>query len=221
MSRLFSYTIRVDDGAAPNPFRGLCTLAICKPAIRRVADVGDWVVGLGSVNAPSGNLGGHLVYAMRVTRVLTFEEYFHEARKSWPHRIPNINSKDLSERLGDCIYDFSSGQPVQLPSVHGAGNIETDLGGRNVLVSDDFYYFGGRAIPLPDSLKPICHQTQGHRSTANAPFFNSFVNWIRGLNLKTGQLHGWPDFMIDWENIDACGGCTIRAIDDNEDREVC
>jgi hypothetical protein len=43
MTRLFSYTIPVDDGAAPNPFRGMCTLAICKPTIRRVAKKGDWV----------------------------------------------------------------------------------------------------------------------------------------------------------------------------------
>jgi hypothetical protein len=45
MPRLFSYTVRVDDGAAPNPFRGLCTLAICKPAIRRGAgrlDCRNW-----------------------------------------------------------------------------------------------------------------------------------------------------------------------------------
>lgn len=45
--RLFSYCIPVDDGAAPNPFWGVCTLAICKPAIRRVAEVGDWIAGVG------------------------------------------------------------------------------------------------------------------------------------------------------------------------------
>jgi hypothetical protein len=46
---LFTYCIPYDDGAAPNPFWGLCTLAICKPSIRRVAKEGDWVVGTGSV----------------------------------------------------------------------------------------------------------------------------------------------------------------------------
>lgn len=48
--RLFSYCIPVDDGAAPNPFWGVCTLTICKSKIRRVAEIGDWVVGVGSVN---------------------------------------------------------------------------------------------------------------------------------------------------------------------------
>ena len=45
MPNLFSYVLRYDDGAAPNPFWGTCTLAICKPAIRRKANLGDWVVG--------------------------------------------------------------------------------------------------------------------------------------------------------------------------------
>jgi len=58
MARLFSYTIPIDDGAAPNPFNGFCTLTICKPAIRRVARKGDWIAGLGSKNAPSGDLTG-------------------------------------------------------------------------------------------------------------------------------------------------------------------
>lgn len=71
MNRLFSYTIPVDDGAAPNPFDGLCTLAICKPKIRSRAKVGDWVAGLGSKNAPSGDLSGRLVYAMKVDEVMS------------------------------------------------------------------------------------------------------------------------------------------------------
>lgn len=221
MPRLFTYTIPVDDGAAPNPFRGMCTLAICKPAIRRVAEAGDWVAGLGSVKAPSGNLQGRLVYAMRVTEVLTIKEYFLRAKAEWPHRIPDIKSTDLSERLGDCIYDFSGAEPIQLNSVHNEGNVETDLGGVNVLISDDFYYFGRHAKELPRHLLSICHQTQGHRSNANAPFFDPFVSWIRGLGLQTGQLHGWPDYMIDWANVGGCGGCTERALDDKNDIEVC
>ena len=46
MARLFSYTIPVDDWAAPNPFHDICTLASSKPTIRRVAKPGDWIAGL-------------------------------------------------------------------------------------------------------------------------------------------------------------------------------
>lgn len=45
---LFSYVIPHDGGSAPNPYFGICTLAICKPVIRRTAKVEDWVVGLGA-----------------------------------------------------------------------------------------------------------------------------------------------------------------------------
>lgn len=216
MPRLFTYTIPVDDGAAPNPFYGMCSLAICKPGIRRVARPDDWVVGFGSKNAPSGDLSGRLVYAMRVQEVLSLQEYDRQANARLPHRVPNIKSSALPDRLGDCIYDFSNGAPVQRPSVHGKGNVATDLSGENVLISQDFYYFGSRARKLPDYLLPICHQTQGHRSNSNAPYFDQFVAWVRSLVPAPGQ-YGWPDFIVEWGRIEACGGCIPRKLDDEHD----
>ena len=50
METIYSYVLRTDDGAAPNPLWGTCTLTICKPVIRRTAKVGDWVIGVGSAN---------------------------------------------------------------------------------------------------------------------------------------------------------------------------
>ncbi len=43
--RIYAYILKVDSGFAPNPFHGWCTLACCKPAIRRKARPGDWIVG--------------------------------------------------------------------------------------------------------------------------------------------------------------------------------
>ena len=45
---IYSYVVARDYGFAPNPFYGCCTLATCKPIIRRMAQVGDWVIGTGS-----------------------------------------------------------------------------------------------------------------------------------------------------------------------------
>ena len=215
---LFTYTIAVDDGAAPNPFRGMCSLAICKPFIRRTAQVGDWIAGLGSKHASSGDLSGHLVYAMRVEEILTLEEYDRQASARWPHRIPNLNSADLSERLGDCIYDYSRSFPIQRPSVHRQENMDTDLSGKNVLISRDFYYWGRNAIRLPDHLLPICHQTQGHKSISNAPYVEPFVRWFPDLGITKG-MHGWPDFTIDWKKVSSCPCCSIRRLDDELDRK--
>lgn len=219
MERLFTYTIPFDDGAAPNPFHGMCSLAICKPAIRRVAKAGDWVAGLGSKYAPSGDLSKRLVYAMRVEEVLSLEMYDRYALNRWPHRIPNIQSSILQDRLGDCIYDFSKAEtPIQRNSVHGQENIDTDLRGQNVLISKDFYYFGRNAVALPEHLQNICHNTQGHRSNANTPHFQDFVRWIRDHFPTSGQL-GWPGHIIDWEQNTSCRNCTPRKLDGELDAE--
>jgi hypothetical protein len=218
MTTLFTYTITHDDGAAPNPFHGVCTLAICKPSIRRVAAPGDWVVGLGSRNAPGGDLSGKVVYAMRVESSVSFRDYDKIANKKWPGKVPDVTSLDLSKRLGDCIYDFSSGQPVQRPGVHGPQDQKKDLSGRNVLMSKHFFYFGGRALPLPEHLLGLCHQTQGHRSRMNDPYVSDFIEWIHGGSLRPGQLYGWPDYLLDWEQIQKTG---CRERDDDQDEGSC
>lgn len=217
--RLYTYIVRTDDGAAPNPFGGMCSLTICKPKIRSSAKKGDWIVGVGSRNAPSGDLSGRVIYAMKVDEVVPLQDYDRRAPKDWRHKIPNVHSLDLASRLGDCIYDFSSGhRPAQRPGVHGPMNIKTDLSGKNALVSKDFYYFGGRAKPLPANLIHICPVTRGHRSHKNEPYRAAFENWIRNLNLNTGQLYGWPDAILDWDMVAQCGGCIDRADDpDAED----
>lgn len=56
---LYTYCIPYDDGVAPNPLWGICTLVICKPGIRRVAKKGDWVVGTVSKNTPIGDISKH------------------------------------------------------------------------------------------------------------------------------------------------------------------
>jgi len=221
MPRLFTYTIPIDDGAAPNPFDGMCSLAICKPSIRRVAKEGDWVAGLGSVRAPGGNRYGQLVYAMRVDEVISMEEYDRFALERWPYRIPNIDSTNVKERLGDCIYNFSSGMPEQRRGVHDGGNQKTDLGGLKVLLSWHFYYFGNKAMPLPENLVGICHQGQGHKSNANAPFFQSFVDWIEERKWIPTHLYGQPDFQFDWsDNDQRCISCRIREKDGQSDLDL-
>ena len=210
MPRLFSYTIPFDDGAAPNPFRGVCTLAICKPKIRLKAKLGDWVAGLGSKRAPSGDLSRRLIYAMRVDQVVTWRDYDSLAPTHWPHRIPNLESPIISDRLGDCLYDFSGGAPVQRAGMHGPQNSATDLSGQNVLISRHYFYFGHNAIPLPPQLAGIVHQTQAHKVNANAPFVESFIAWIYGLNLEPCHLYGWPDRVPDWATLPR-SGCAARC----------
>ncbi len=189
---VYSYCLRHDDGAAPNPYWGVCTLAICKPAIRRTASVGDWVVGLGSKRSPCGDISSKLVYAMHVTQVLTMKEYDLYCRKSLGKKIPDSQSSDFRKRMGDCIYDFRGPRPRLRASVHGAGNRKTDLSGRNVLLSDYFYYFGNKPVELPDDLRALIHGTQGHKSGANDRYAPRFVQWIEGQGFRKNVLLGQP-----------------------------
>ena len=129
---LFTYCVNHDSGSAPNPFWGICTLAICKPVIRRIAEVGDWVVGTGSREFGFEN---KVIYAMKLTEILSIKEYDVFCRGHKPEKIPVRKTTNLKLRIGDCIYDYSTGKPILRPSVHTEENVKTDLGGKNVLLS--------------------------------------------------------------------------------------
>lgn len=65
--KLYSYVVTHDTGFAPCPYGRYCTLAYCKPRIRKAAEEGDWVVGTGSA---SKRMAKKIIYAMKVTKKL-------------------------------------------------------------------------------------------------------------------------------------------------------
>jgi thiamine monophosphate kinase len=83
--KLYSYVVARDYGFAPNPFFGACTLATCKPMIRKGAAVGDWVVGTGSKGY---GLQGRLVYVMNVSETMNYDEYWSDPR--YRNKRPNL-----------------------------------------------------------------------------------------------------------------------------------
>ncbi len=100
--KLFSYVIARDYGFAPNPFFGCCTLATCKPNIRRVAEIGDWIVGTGSA---ARTRKGVLVLAMCVTETMKFNEYWEDIR--FQQKKPRL-SGSIKQAFGDNIYHKNS-----------------------------------------------------------------------------------------------------------------
>ncbi|MFN0202427.1 MAG: hypothetical protein ACKVTZ_12955 [Bacteroidia bacterium] len=186
MPKLYSYCIPVDDGAAPNPFGECCTLVICKPVIRRIAQVGDWIVGTGSMKFGFQN---KVVYAMEVTQKMTMEEYDSYCQLHLPWKIPNFQSENIEERLGDCIYDYSVNPPLIRESRHDEGNRKTDLGGMYALLSNHYYYFGKNPIDLPERLLKIVKQGQGHKSSSNDAYFEEFVTWITAFKKPMNNIN--------------------------------
>ncbi len=223
--KLYSYCLRYDNGAAPNPFWGICTLVICKPKIRQSAEIGDWIVGTGSANSDVGNLAGKLVYAMQVTAKMTMRDYDDFCQKNYPNKLPRWRAKeDYRLRLGDCIYDYSNGDNPKLRlSVHKEENQQTDMGGKYALISDQFYYFGDNSRQLPEALLGIVRNSPGHRSDANEPFIESFLQWLSQADLERNKLYGEPQrkkrFLIEDDSIR--GECARRDLEQDEEDENC
>lgn len=196
---LYSYVIARDYGFAPNPFHGFCTLATCKPVIRRVAQVGDWIVGTGSAGR---NRTGQLVCAMRVTETMTFDEYWLEPR--FQLKRPDLTGSRM-RAFGDNIYHRDEdGNWVQEDSHHSLPggemnvvNLADDTQTDRVLISSEFWYFGARAPVIPNRFRgegiyDIC-ALRGHKNNFPADFAEEFIEWVRQHESGcTGRPERWP-----------------------------
>jgi Nucleotide modification associated domain 2 len=220
MAKIYSYILRIDDGAAPNPFWGICTLTICKPAIRRKANIGDWIVGTGSKNSRCNNgriydLSQSLVYAMKVSSKMELAEYDKYCRLNINNKIPKWYSKDWRLRMGDCIYDFTNEHsPTIRKSVHNELNKERDLSGGFALLSDHFYYFGEKAIPIIYKLKEIIKYNQGHKIIERSDIVEQFEKWIN--NFKRNKIYADPQLRheFDFFKKNQISKCALRELED-------
>ena len=197
MARIHSYVVRYDSGFAPNPFYDYCTLATCKPSIRRGAEIGDWVVGSGS-NDRSVRRGGYLVYAMRVTETLTFDEYGVDPRFESKKPYRNGSRK---QSCGDNIYFKAAPASAwqQRDSFHSRPNgtlnpdhVARDTGVNRVLISNDFVYFGGEGPEFPEELKdqqdrPLCKTGIGLTTFDDAQLIANLEKWIRSFDVSGYQ----------------------------------
>lgn len=131
--RFFLYRLQTDAGSAPNVHGDVCSLALCKPQVRRSAKVGDFIIGLRGRCGEIGKLGPHAVdsvlYVMRVTRKMTFAEYDTYCAAELPVKIPGPEN----DYLGDCQYTAAG---EQRDGPHSPIHAERDLGGKFVLLGD-------------------------------------------------------------------------------------
>lgn len=199
--KIYSYVIEHDFGLAPNPFGEYCTLAVCKPKIRKSKNlkIGDWIIGTGSkaLEKVSGkSYIGKLIYAMEVNEIITLQEYWDDER--FQYKKPNLNGS-LQSIYGDNIYHKdNSDNWIQLDSAHsleqGITNeihLKKDIGGKNAVISENFYYFGDNAPQLPKSLSKVSHSSVGEKLVL-AEFQVEFFKWLSSF--KKG-IKGDP---INW-----------------------
>lgn len=171
--RLFSYVLRYDSGFAPNPYGRYCTLATCKPQIRRRALKGDWVLGVGSKN----NVGnGKLVCAMQISEVLSLEEYDIDPR--FQYKKPDLQGNSMQQCGDNIYYRDKRGQWRQRPSRHTEKDMEHDLSGRNVLIARHFFYLGRDAESIPPKYAALVCRGRGHRCNFPEGLVQDFIAWL-------------------------------------------
>jgi hypothetical protein len=189
--RVYLYILAADGGFAPNPFHGWCTLACCKPAIRRRAKKGDWVVGL----TPKAK-GHRLAYAMKVRESLSFGEYWRD-RRFESKRPRREKGASREARHGDNCYEPNgNGTFRQHPSDHydhergreDPRSKKRDLGGQRVLIATNFSYYGANAIPIPEYLS-FPRPARYNRVLEPGPEQRALVEWL--VTLPPG-VHGQP-----------------------------
>ncbi|PYE18368.1 hypothetical protein C7410_12270 [Paraburkholderia silvatlantica] len=193
MSKVYIYVVDRDFGFAPNPFHKLCTLATCKPIIRRVAKEGDWVIGMGGSRL---NATGRCVFAMRVSNSITFNEYWENPLYRDKKPVRNGSKKMM---VGDNIYHQVAGDWTQLNSHHshpdGSPNIHNlinDTQTDAVLVSDYFFYFGASAIEIPaDLLQKINYRNARHHRVFDISDVEPILKFIES-NFTANRVLGDP-----------------------------
>jgi hypothetical protein len=178
--KLLKYVMTSDSGLAPNPFQGFCSLALCTPNHSKAKlEVGNWIVGHSSKKT-----GWKLIHAMRVTRILTMQEYFHE----YPEKHPNpYGSRE--QQTGDNLYFIEDGRWRRLPSSeHNVIRLFKQDQGCPVFLSqgiNTYWYFGGidnsTTRWFADRYPELIQHRQGFSYVRDEALIRRFVKELESL----------------------------------------
>jgi len=167
-ARLYTYILQTDNGGAPCVEKNLFSLAICKPRIRRCAREKYILVGISGNKMKIGK-EKRIIFISIITNIITMKEYADKHSKR-PDSIYSSDMKLLPNLFHEC----------------GSQEIK-DLGGVNVLLSNNFIYFGNKHIAVPDNLRNIIPTTQGHKYKPNAPYKNILLKLFETHKKKSGK----------------------------------
>lgn len=195
-----SYVVNYDLGFAPNPFHGVCTLATCKPFIRKRSKEGDYVIGTGSRSARKPGQGGRAVFIMRVTELSDFNRYWDDPR--FQIKKPDLRGS-LFQQYGDNIYwyDSRADRWHQANSRHSLADgtvspkdLKTDTSHtRKVLISTDFTYWGGNGPLLPSAVACFATAKVREKCHYSSEEVDRFVAWAAPLLGQgcVGEPYDW------------------------------
>jgi hypothetical protein len=178
--------VKYDRGLAPNPFWGYCTLAVCTPNHMGIhLDKGDWIMGV-----TVKSRGNKLLYAMKVSEVMSFNDYYFDNR--FENKKPALNDS-WKRKVGDNMYYLNEqGDWKQHRTIH---HREVDIKRKDlkhpfVFIGKDFFYFGRKAVDIPFDFSGLVINRQGCKVNHEELVVNKFIKWLR-QNFEYG-IHGSP-----------------------------
>ncbi len=218
-SRVAIYKISVDHGMAPNPFHGICTLALCTPNHQRSnIEPNDIIIGVTS-NQLKGRFridqnDEKIIYCMQVDKRAPLNDYFNN--HAYKDKKPDLAKGGLWAK-GDNFYcNNEDGILVHLGITNDHTDKPTmlqDIYGDRVWISRRFTYWGRKAPSIPldtdwgkrlyqqinQKLKQGVHYIFGGTATYKWDEANlvAFMDWLTVPNGFKGQI-GLPfDFDED------------------------
>ena len=191
MSDIYTYVMQHDGGLAPNPFWGICTLAVCTPNHQGSrAKGGDWIVGVSDKRR-----GYKLIHVMQVDERVHMDDYFSDKR--FAAKKPVLDGT-AQQRCGDNFYSLdTNGQWTQHPTYYHQGPATAAQDTRHpwVFVARRYWYLGRNAVDLPTAFLPM-FGGRGARVTHPPDLAASFKSWVQST-LKEGMNALPRDFEVD------------------------
>ena len=125
MTKFNAYRLVTDSGIAPCEYAALLSLAICKPAIRRTAKVGDYIVGLSSksIHRTDDYPLDSIIYVAKIGSKLRGEDYYPRDGQAdiseYRDRLDRIYSRNEASRRYSMIPNGTG---------HTKANVSWDIG---------------------------------------------------------------------------------------------
>lgn len=181
---LRSYKMTHNTGFAPNVSGDILSIATCKPQIRRVCEKGEWIAGFSSKALDNSQVGKEkLIYLAKVNEKISFATFWD----TYPQKRTD------SDRNGDNIYKPNGkGGYEQITNPHHDDSHKTkDLSVDNVLLCDEFYYFGN-GVDLPLNLRENLCIPQGQSGygvlTDDDNAVQSLIDFVRANKDKCARF---------------------------------
>lgn len=170
--RVHTYVIATDAGSAPNYDRPFFTLAVCKPRIRKKAEIGELV--LAFAGKQMNPIEPHsVVWAGVVSEKMSFADYWNDRR--FAGKKPG-----KSEHPDNFYRPFDGGLLWVQNDVHGPEAANHDTGGKFVLGFSPSWRYGahGPLIPIEFDLRMVGGRRGERVADLTEPQWKRLRTWL-------------------------------------------